>query len=165
MANVGQHMEAAVRQARHQPPQARPMRRWVKWLIALAVLLVIGPPLAFLYAFTRPETRETRPAACAKAMKGIGWRLPARVDDEACTEIDSSIFATAWAGSFRMPRSDVRDWLASLPSHRGSSPRLQEDPLRLSIVPPSYGRIDSVDIAVDWQGEADAVVRFETHNG
>lgn len=149
------------------PPPLPPWPRWVKFLITLIVIAAVALPLSVAYVLGQPEKIETRPAACAKAMKSIGWKLPARLDEEACTEIDSSIYETAWTGTFRMPRADVRDWLASLPFRRGGPPVLSEetDSHTFSFVPPSAGRIDSVEVSVKWQGEADAVITFKTYNG
>ncbi|MFD8294168.1 hypothetical protein ACFV2B_38930 [Streptomyces lavendulae] len=93
--------------------------------------------------------------------------LPARLDEEACTEIDSSIYETVWTGTFHMPRADVRDWLVSLPFHRGGPPALSQetDFNTFSFVPPSAGRIESVEVSVKWRGEAGAVITFTTYNG
>ncbi|MFD7341474.1 hypothetical protein ACFV98_36700 [Streptomyces violascens] len=96
-------------------------------------------------------------------MKSIGWHLPSRADGQDCQEIASNTFESGWAGEFQMPQREARDWLTAL---RGTHADLREDDrLHLSIVPPSYGRIDSVDVDIRWEGEVRAVVTFKTYNG
>ncbi|MFI8392331.1 hypothetical protein [Streptomyces sp. NPDC085540] len=149
------------------PPPAPPWPRWRKFLTTLTAVAAIGLPLWVLYVLGQPQEIERRPAACAKALKSIGWKPPARLDEEACTEIESSIFATAWTGTFHMPRADVRDWLTGLPSRRDGPPVLSGEsaPQTFFFVPPSAGRIDTVEVSVTWRGEADAVISFKTYNG
>ncbi len=165
-ANTARHPGGPVRGVWQQPPPQRPMSRWTKGLIVLVLLLGAGMLVRgalFVYAVTRPLTSEARPAACAAAMKSIGWELPSGADEGDCTEIVSSAFESGWSGEFRMPRREVRDWLVSL---RGTDVRARGgDRLRWSIVPPSAWRIDSVDIEVRWEDEERALVTFATYNG
>lgn len=152
------------------------MRRWKKWLIAAGVLVVVGPPLVwigtFIYA-SRPGAVQTHPASCAKAMADIGWKLPPRADGQECAETSGGVFASAWSGTFRVPRADARTWLLALPDNHDDpvsaagpdAVREMPDGLVANIVPPADGRIDVVDVEVRWEGQDDAVVTFETHNG
>ncbi|MFB7643319.1 hypothetical protein CG740_14175 [Streptomyces sp. CB01201] len=142
------------------------MTRWAKGLIGVVLLLaaaMLVRGVLFVHAFIQPPTFEERPAACAAAMKSIGWELPSGADGGGCTEIVSNVFESGWSGEFRMPRRDVHDWFVSL---RGTSVQARGgDQLHWTIVPPSQGRIDFVDIKVRWEDDERAVVRFETYNG
>ncbi|MCT9094354.1 hypothetical protein N4G70_36810 [Streptomyces sp. ASQP_92] len=143
----------------------------------MVVFMVVGPPLAwgvsFAYAFMHAGESKTNKASCTKAMTSIGWKLPRQADRQQCTEISDPFFASAWAGTFHMPRAEARTWLLSLPgdrSHRvaGAGPdgvAERKEGLHLNIVPPVYGQVDEVNVEVQWESQEDAVVTFETYNG
>ncbi|MER6315194.1 hypothetical protein ABT237_15655 [Streptomyces sp. NPDC001581] len=154
------------------------MRPLTKWLIALGGLTVVLPMVALagyvLHVLDGAGKTEAKPAACAKAMKAMGWTLPAGADGQACVEKSDIVFESQWSGTFRMPRSEVRGWLDSHPEERFPS---QRDPrgvfevrngLHLNLgypKAPNFGNggIDAVEVDVTWDGEAAAVVTFETH--
>ncbi|MGW5531433.1 hypothetical protein [Streptomyces xanthochromogenes] len=63
----------------------------------------------------------------------------------------------------RWTKGLIVNWLVSL---RGTDVQARGgDQLRWTIVPPSHGRIDSVDLDVRSEDEERAVVRFDTRNG
>ncbi|MFG2337630.1 hypothetical protein [Streptomyces yangpuensis] len=157
------------------------MRRRTKWLIGLAVALMVVPPLVMggllLYALKQSGKTAPRSVACEKAMKAIGWELPPGAADGSCTEHADTVFPSQWTGTFRMPRSEVAAWLEARPEERYSSHKYGTESLdgpegslhaRLTYPDsPNFGTgdIDAVTVDFTADGPDHAVVAFHTYPG
>ncbi|GAA3299944.1 hypothetical protein [Streptomyces cinereospinus] len=92
--------------------------RWGSFaLAALAAVpvLVVGLLVVALAAFALADDEEVgrfvaEEAGCGRALGFGGAALPAGAEAESCTVAHGA--DTAYTAVFRMPRADVRDWLA-----------------------------------------------------
>ncbi|MBZ9596619.1 hypothetical protein K7B06_16175 [Streptomyces erythrochromogenes] len=157
------------------------MRRRTKWLLGLAVTLLVVPPLVvgglFLYAVKQSGGTAPRAVACERAMKAIGWRLPPGADGGSCTEHADTLFPSQWTGTFRMPRAEVAAWLEARPEERYSSHTYETESLdgpegslhaRLTYPDsPNFGNRDIDAVTVDFtaDGPDHALVAFHTYPG
>ncbi|MGW2275757.1 hypothetical protein [Streptomyces yangpuensis] len=157
------------------------MRRRTKWLLGLAVTLLVAPPLVvgglFLYAVKQSGGTAPRAVACERAMKAIGWELPPGADGGSCTEHADTFFPSQWTGTFRMPRAEVAAWLDARPEERHSSRTYGTEPLdgpegrlhaRLAYPDsPNFGNRDIDAVTVDFtaDGPDHALVTFHTYPG
>lgn len=140
----------------------------MKCLIAMTITAVVGTPLALvgwnIYQLSRPP----HAVSCAKALAYIGWELPEHTRDHQCAE-SVDVFSSHMSGTFRMPRTEARPWLASLPGDRFGTAGtgvdgvlVTEDGLHLSVDKPRYPKVDEARVTVRFEGEDTALVTFET---
>ncbi|GHF38243.1 hypothetical protein GCM10010218_19220 [Streptomyces mashuensis] len=103
-------------------------------------------------------------------MYALGWVLPEHASDPRCTELSGGLAGHTESGTFRMPRAEVRPWLASLSGERNKPGGLDTDGvverkegLSLSVLRPP-GSLEAGEVRVDvrWEGEDTAVVTCET---
>ncbi|MBP2400708.1 hypothetical protein [Streptomyces syringium] len=140
----------------------------MKCLVAVTITAVVGIPLALVGWNMYQASRPPHAVSCAKALAYIGWKLPEHTRDHQCVEsVDA--FSSNMSGTFRMPRTDARPWLASLPGNRfrtagaeADGVLVTEDGLHLGVVKPRHPKVDEARVTVRFEGKDTALVSFET---
>ncbi|WP_411150418.1 hypothetical protein [Streptomyces sp. A30] len=133
-------------------------------ILALPALLVaVALVLLLLWLFTDDTARTgVEKAPCAEALAFGGAELPSGADDTAC-EVQSGI-DTRYDARFRMPRDEVRDWLAA--TYRdGPEPRTSQcgeatADLCLNLGPGESGGNGAVQVDITHDGPNWSRVRF-----
>ncbi|KUJ65720.1 hypothetical protein ACZ90_44350 [Streptomyces albus subsp. albus] len=131
-------------------------------LLAAAILLPLlwdgGKPVAH-----GQDADRSVAIPCAEAMEFAGGTLPKSATDGSCRRAEALDISVD--GTFRMPRAQVRPWLAGLLpgqlDHSGGS--CGADLCARYAPGPHQGHATYVDIAVHYQGEDTALVRLHAY--